>query len=54
MIDILVDSKRKRDDMIKHLEKNQIETRIFYPPIHRLSPYKAKDVEFKITSEISR
>ena len=33
--------------------KNQVETRIFYPPIHRLSPYKDKDVKFKITSEIS-
>jgi perosamine synthetase len=53
MVDILVDSKRKRDDIIKHLKKNQIETRIFYPPIHRLSPYKDKDVKFKITSEIS-
>ncbi len=53
MIDVLVDSKRKRDDVIKHLEKNHIETRIFYPPIHRLSPYKDKDAKFKMTSEIS-
>ena len=53
MVDILVDSKRKRDSIIKHLEKNSIESRIFYPPIHRLSPYQNKDVKFKITSEIS-
>ena len=36
-----------------YLEKNQVETRIFYPPIHRLSPYRDKDVKFKIASEIS-
>ena len=53
MVDILVDSKRKRDAMIKHLEKNNVESRIFYPPIHRLSPYRNKDAKFKITSEIS-
>ena len=53
MIDILVDSKKKRDALIKHLEKNHIETRIFYPPIHRLSPYKNKDIKFEITSKIS-
>ena len=53
MVDILVDSKRKRNNIIKHLEKNHIETRILYPPIHRLSPYKDKDAKFKITSEIS-
>ena len=52
-VDILVDSKRKRDSVIKHLEKNSVESRIFYPPIHRLSPYQNKDVKFKITSEIS-
>ena len=53
MVDILMDSKRKRDGMIKYLEKNQVETRIFYPPIHRLPPYMDKDMKFKITSEIS-
>ena len=53
MVDILVDSKRKRDGIIKYLEKNNIESRIFYPPIHRLPPYQNKDVKFKITSEIS-
>ena len=53
MVDILVDSKKIRDSMIKYLEKNYIETRIFYPPIHRLSPYKCQDIKFKITSEIS-
>ena len=53
MIDILVDSKKKRDALIKHLEKNHVETRIFYPPIHRLSPNKNKDMKFEITSKIS-
>ena len=53
MVDVIVDSKRKRDGVIKHLEKNYVETRIFYPPIHRLDPYKDKDAKFKITSEIA-
>ena len=53
MVDVLVDSKRKRDAIIKHLEKNHVETRIFYPPIHRLSPYKDKDMKFKVASKIS-
>ena len=53
MIDILLNSKKKRDDLIKYLEKNHIETRMFYPPIHRLQPYRKKDPKFQITSEIS-
>jgi len=53
MVDMLVDTKRKRDLLIKYLEKNHIETRIFYPPIHRLSPYIDKDIKFKTTSKIS-
>ena len=32
MVDILVDSKKIRDSMIKYLEKNYIETRIFFRP----------------------
>ena len=48
MIDILLNSKKKRDDLIKYLEKNHIETRMFYPPIHRLQPYRKKDPKFHL------
>ena len=53
MIDFILDSKNKKNKLINHLEKNRIETRIFYPPIHRLLPYRDKDVKFKTTSKIS-
>ena len=39
--------------LMNYLEKNNIQTRIFYPPIHRLKPYKQHDQKFKITSDIS-
>ena len=35
-------------------EKNGIETRIFYPPIHQLTPYKDSRKKFPITTEISQ
>ena len=53
MMDIILESKHKKNKLIAYLEKNLIETRIFYPPIHRLSPYKNKDMKFEITSKIS-
>jgi len=53
MADILLKTKSKKNQLIKYLEKNQIETRIFYPPIHRLEPYKNSDNRFKVSSEIS-
>lgn len=53
MMDILVKSKIKKDQLIEHLENKQIGTRIFYPPIHRLEPYKDLDRNYKSTSDIS-
>ena len=53
MIDILLKTKNKREQLINYLKKKKIETRIFYPPIHRLSPYKNSDNKFKISSDIS-
>ena len=53
MIDIILDSKNVRNKLIDWLQKKSIETRIFYPPIHRLKPYKNRDNKFKITSNVS-
>ena len=54
MIDILLKSEKQRTQLIKYLEKNGIETRIFYPPIHQLTPYKDSRKKFPITTEISQ
>ena len=53
MIDIILDSKNKKNKLINYLEKNSVETRIFYPPIHRLKPYKKPDQDYKNSSDIS-
>jgi perosamine synthetase len=53
MVDILLKNKKNRFKLINYLEKQKIETRIFYPPIHRLKPYIQSDKKFKITSTIS-
>ena len=53
MMDIILESKHKKNKLIAYLEKNRIETRIFYPPIHRLKPYKNRDNKFKTTSNVS-
>lgn len=53
MIDIILQSKRRKDQLIKHLMKKGIGTRIFYPPIHRLKPYKAPDNIYGTTSDIA-
>jgi len=53
MMDILLKSKHLRNNLINYLERKNIQTRIFYPPIHRLRPYKDQDSKFKICSNIS-
>lgn len=53
MIDILLKSKHLRNNLINYLERKNIQTRIFYPPIHRLGPYKDSDSKFRISSNIS-
>ncbi len=53
MVDIIFKNKKTRNDLIDFLKKRDIETRIYYPPIHRLPPYKKKDGLFQITSNIS-
>jgi len=53
MIDIILDSKNKKNKLIDYLEKNYVETRIFYPPIHRLKPYKDLDKNYRNSSDIS-
>ena len=41
------------EKLIKYLEKKQIGTRIYYPPIHRLKPYRDTDQEYKQASNFS-
>ena len=53
MIDFIMDSKNKKNKLINCLEKNSIETRIFYPPIHRLKPYKDLDKNYSNSSDLS-
>ena len=53
MVDVILKNKKNRLNLINYLEKKNIESRIFYPPIHRLKPYFQSDKKFKITSNIS-
>lgn len=53
MIDIIIKNKKLRNKIISHLKENNIETRIFYPSIHNLKPYKNSDRSFPISSDIS-
>ena len=47
MVDIFLKSSVKRTQLIKYLEKKQIGTRIYYPPIHRLKPYRKTDEDYQ-------
>jgi len=53
MSDIILKNKRSRLKLIMFLKKKNIETRIFYPSIHKLKPYFMNDGKFPISSEIS-
>jgi len=53
MMDFILDSKNKKNKLINYLEKSNIETRIFYPPIHRLKPYRDLDKNYSNSSDIS-
>jgi len=53
MVDIILKNKKNRLNLINYLEKKNVESRIFYPPIHRLKPYIQSDKKFKVTSKIS-
>ena len=54
MNDILFNKSKVREEIINYLAKNNIGTRIFYPPIHSLTPYKSNDKKFMITTDISK
>ncbi len=53
MIDVLVQSKSLSNKLIDYLKTKRIETRIFYPPVHRQKPYRQPDSKYKISSDIS-
>lgn len=51
--DILLKSSTQRTKLINFLRKKNIESRIFFPSIHRLRPYKQPDSRFMVSSNIS-
>jgi len=53
MIDILLKTKHLKNKLINFLEKRKIEVRTFYPPIHRLKPYRKIDSKYQVTADIS-
>ncbi len=53
MMDILIKNKDKKFKLINFLNKQLIETRIFYPPIHSLPPYNKSSKGFAVTKDIS-
>lgn len=53
MVDIILKTPIQRNRLISYLEKKQIGTRIFYPPIHRLKPYKESNRKYRISSQTS-
>jgi len=54
MMDILIKDKATKLKLINFLNKQQIETRIFYPPIHSLPPYNESSSGFPVTEDISQ
>ena len=54
MIDIVLSNNKIREELIDFLAKNNIGTRIFYPPIHSLTPYKNNDKKFLTSTDISK
>lgn len=53
MMDVLIKNKATKLKLINFLNKQQIETRIFYPPIHSLPPYNVSSKNFPVTENIS-
>jgi len=53
MVDIVVKTEKLRKKIIIHLKENEIETRIFYPSIHTLKPYKKINNKYPISYDIA-
>jgi len=53
MHDILLKDEKIKRELINFLERKQIQTRIFYPPIHKLEPYLQNDKQFKKSTNVS-
>ena len=51
--DILLKSKSQKYNLHNYLKKKLIQTRLFFPPIHRLTPYRQSDAGFENTCDIS-
>jgi len=53
MFDIILKSKKQRDDLISYLQSKNIETRIFYPSINSLGLYNTKRKKFLVSEDMS-
>ena len=52
--DILLPNQKTRDNLIDHLQESNIGSRMFYPPIHDLTPYSNFKGDFSNTIEMSQ
>ena len=52
-VDILLKSKTQKYNLYNYLKKKLIQTRLFFPPIHRLPPYRKSDIGFENTCDVS-
>ena len=52
--DIILKTKQIRTKLMKFLDKNNIQTRPFFPSLHTLPPYKMVNNSFKISSVFSK
>lgn len=53
MIDIMLKTRKQRQNLIEYLRQKNIETRIYYPAIHNLKPYRQSNKKFPISSDVS-
>ena len=52
--DILLNSQKQKEKLMAYLSKRNIETRMFFPSIHGLLPYKKSDAKFPVSANISK
>ena len=53
MSDIVLKNKKEKIKLIRYLNEKNIETRIFYPPIHKLKPYFTSNKKYPVSTDIS-
>lgn len=51
---LITDTKINRNELIRYLEINGIETRPFFYPVHEMPPYRGEAVKLKVAERLSR